>query len=256
MSDKPLGRFCWYELMTTDPEAAPRFYGEIAGWRTETGENGDQPYTMWMIGERSIGGVMELPREAVEGGAPPHWLVHISTPDLESTTARARELGGTVMKELEVPSVGSFAIIQDPQGVVFSAYQPEGDAPGHDQPPAVGEFSWNELATTDWEAAWSFYSELFGWEKDQAMDMGPAGTYQTYGRGAHPLGGMFAKPPEMPMPGWLFYIRVPDVEAAVAKVGQLGGHVLNGPMDVPGGRIAQCADPQGAMFAVHATAEA
>ena len=131
------------------------------------------------------------PREAVEGGAPPHWLVHISTPDLETTTARARELGGTVLKELEVPSVGSFAIIRDPQGAVFSAYQPEGDAPGHDQPPAVGEFSWNELATTDWEAAWSFYSELFGWKKDQAMDMG-RGSHDRQGRAARRPGAQRA----------------------------------------------------------------
>jgi len=258
MSDTPLGRFCWYELLTTDPDAAPEFYGQITGWGTAPFEGaGDDPYTMWMNGESPVGGVMQLPEEAVADGAPPHWLAHISTPDLAATTTKAKELGGEVLHRMEVPTVGKFAIIRDPQGAVFSAYQPAGDTPGHDAPPAIGEFSWNELPTENWEGAWPFYSELFGWEKTDAMDMGEMGTYQMYGRGAHPLGGMFNKPAEMPMSAWLFYIRVPDVNAAVDKVKELGGTVLNGPMEVPGGDwIAQCTDPQGAAFAVHATSQA
>jgi predicted enzyme related to lactoylglutathione lyase len=78
-----------------------------------------------------------------------------------------------------------------------------------------------------------------------------------YGRGAHPLGGIFKRPPEMPMSSWLFYVRVPDVNAAVEKVKRLGGQVMNGPMEVPGGGwIAQCMDPQGAAFAVHMVGKA
>ncbi len=258
MSDTPLGRFCWYELLTTDPDAAAGFYAEIAGWSAAPWEGGgDRPYTMWMNGETSIGGIMQLPREAVEGGAPSHWLVHISTPDLAATLAKARELGAQVLHELEMAEVGSFAIIKDPQGAVFSAYQPAGDAPGHDGPPAIGDFSWHELAADGWADEWSFYSELFGWEKTDAMDMGEMGTYQMYGRGAHPIGGIFDRPPEMPVTAWLFYIRVPDADAAAEKVEELGGTVLNGPMDVPDGdRVAQCLDPQGAAFAVHSTAQA
>ena len=258
MSNTPLGRFCWYELLTTDPDAAPDFYGQIAGWGTAPfGGPGDQPYTMWMNGESALGGIMQLQEEAIADGAPPHWLVHISTPDLAATAARAKELGGEVLHQMEVPTVGEFAIIRDPQGAVFSAYQPAGDTPGHDGPPAIGEFSWNELPTENWEGAWSFYSELFGWEKTDAMDMGEMGTYQMYGRGAHPLSGMFNKPVEMPMSAWLFYIRMPDVNAAVEKIRELGGTVLNGPMEVPGGDwVAQCVDQQGAEFAVHATGQA
>ena len=107
----------------------------------------------------------------------------------------------------------------------------------------------------DWESEWDFYSELFGWQKGDAMDMGEMGTYQMYNRGAHPLGGMFKKPPEMPVTAWLFYVRVPDINGAVEKIKELGGTVMNGPMEVPGGdMVAQCLDPQGAAFAVHATA--
>ena len=145
MSDNqetPLGRFCWYELMTTDPDAAPGFYGRVAGWTTEAWEGGESPYTMWMNGETSIGGVMQLPEEAQQQGAPPHWLAYISTPDIQRTTAKAIELGANVlMGPMEIPEVGTINVIQDPQGAVFSAYQPAGLTPGHDGPAGNGEIS-------------------------------------------------------------------------------------------------------------------
>jgi predicted enzyme related to lactoylglutathione lyase len=85
------------------------------------------------------------------------------------------------------------------------------------------------------------------------MDMGPGGIYQIYGQGGAPLGGMFNKPDEMPGPPmWLYYVSVDDVNIAVERVVELGGQVLNGPMEVPDGDlIAQCVDPQGALFALH-----
>ncbi len=256
MSDIPLGRFCWFDLMTTNPDDAPSFYGAIAGWGTMPYENSPEPYTLWVNGEEPIGGVMALPAEAAAAGAPPHWIAYISTPDIAATTAKAKSLGGSVVMEMDMPEVGQIALYADPQGAVIGAYQPLDDTPGHDGPPNVGEFSWHELATTGWEGAWDFYSELFGWEKTDAMDMGEMGMYQMY-RGVTevPLGGMFDKPPEMPMNAWLYYVRVPDVNAAIEKVKELGGQVLNGPMEVPGGdMIAQCLDNQGAAFAVHSTA--
>ncbi len=83
--------------------------------------------------------------------------------------------------------------------------------------------------------------------------MGPGGIYQIYGHKGAPLGGMFNKPDEMPGPPmWLYYVSVDDVNQSVEKVTALGGQVLNGPMEVPGGDlIAQCVDPQGALFALH-----
>ena len=88
------------------------------------------------------------------------------------------------------------------------------------------------------------------------MDMGDMGFYQTFGRGAQPLGGIFNGPPDMPGVGWLLYVRVPDVDAAAETVKAGGGRILNGPMEVPGGdRICQCMDPQGVAFAVHSVAE-
>jgi predicted enzyme related to lactoylglutathione lyase len=125
----------------------------------------------------------------------------------------------------------------------------------------MGEVSWHELATTNHEEAFEFYTTLFGWQKTDAMDMGEMGTYQMYGPEsdeAVTYGGIFNKPPDMPAPPhWLYYIRVDDIHAAVDRVKENGGQVLNGPMEVPGGdQIAQCLDPQGAAFALHASSHA
>ena len=116
----------------------------------------------------------------------------------------------------------------------------------HARPP-VGAFSWHELATSDYEGAFDFYSDLFGWHKNDAMDMGEHGIYQLYGRDEFEYGGMFNKTDEMPgPPAWLYYISVEDVNAAVERVKELGGQVLVGPMEVPDGDlIAQCLEPQG-----------
>ncbi len=259
MSDYPRGRFVWHDLMTSDPGAAQSFYTAIVGWGTDVWEGGETPYTMWTNAETAVGGVMQLPEEAKAMGAPPHWMAYVATPDTDATVAKAKELGANVFVEpTDIPSVGRFAVLADPQGAVFAVFTAAEDVPGHDNPPGRGEFSWHELATSDYAAAFDFYAELFGWSKTDSMDMGEAGTYQMYGRGSFSLGGMFNKTAEMPgPPAWLHYITVDDVNSAVEKVKELGGRVLNGPMEVPGGSgdlVAQCMDPQGAAFAIHSPA--
>ena len=251
MPDTPLGRFAWHEAMTTDTEAARNFYPRITGWGTSTWNGGDMPYEMWMNGEMPVGGLMDLPAPDV----PPCWLVYLSTPDLDETLGKVRDCGGAVLHQTAVPEVGRFATISDPQGGVIAILEPEGETPGHDGAPNIGEFSWHELATTDADGAWAFYSEVFGWEATSRMDMGDMGFYQMFGRGARPLGGIFNGPPDMPAVGWLPYVLVADVQAAVKTVGAQGGSILREPMEVPGGDfIAHCMDPQGVVFAVHSTA--
>ena len=254
MSTEPQHRFVWYDLMTTDPEQGMAFYRELTGWETQPWQ-GPMPYHVWSNRGRPLGGVMELPKDARKGGAPPHWLAYIAVDDVDATVERIRQLGGGVLVPgTEIPNAGKFAVVTDPQGAAFAIYCSVQEHPEAHWPPEVGEFSWHELATTDHAAAFEFYHTLFGWENTETMDMGDAGTYVMYGSGEMSWGGMFTKPAEMPGPPfWLFYIKVDDVEAAVAKVQRLGGQVLNGPMEVPGGdRVAQCCDPQGAAFALHA----
>lgn len=257
MSDTPRGRFVWYELLTTEPDAAARFYRETIGWSTAPWDNGAMPYTLWLNGQTSFGGIMELPEEASSQGAPPNWLIYISTPDLDDTVEQAQKKGGRLVAPvMDIPQVGRIAVMADPQGAVFAAYTPEDSTPGHDGPPTPGFFSWHELATTDQAAAWEFYRDLFGWKHTSTFDMGEAGPYHMFGLSDMPTGAVFDKPPEMPGPPfWLGYINVTDIDDTIRRVRDNGGQVLLEPMEVPGGdRVAQCMDPQGAAFALHETA--
>lgn len=248
------GSFVWYELLTKDTEAAESFYTQVMSWGTMPLEESDQPYTMWTSEGMPVGGLMTLPEEAVAHGAPPHWLAYIATDDVDATTAKAKDLGATVLVDpMDVPSAGRISVLTDPQGAQFGVYAaaPDATPPGN---PKFGNFSWVELATSDCEAAVGFYSDLFGWQKTEHHDMGPMGIYQMFGpEGGETMGGAFNKPAEMPgPPNWLYYVEVADVAAAASKIEELGGKILNGPMEVPGGdQIAQCMDPQGAAFAVH-----
>lgn len=250
-------RFVWYELMTTEPQAAPAFYQAVVGWTTQAWQGG-MDYTMWVRGETPLGGLMPLPKEAAEAGAPPYWLPYVGVGDLAVAVAKARELGaGVLVPPTDIPGAGGFAVLQDPQGATFALHVSSSGSTVPTGPPQVGEVSWHELATTDPAAAFVFYDELFGWQKADEHDMGPMGMYRMFGYGEYPVGAMFGKPPEMPgPPSWLLYVRVPDLNRAVESVKEHGGSVLNGPMEVPGGDwIAQCLDPQGAAFALHQVAE-
>jgi predicted enzyme related to lactoylglutathione lyase len=260
------GRFVWYELMTTDPAAAQAFYTDVVGWGTAPFEGAPIPYTMWMKGETPVGGVFEIPAESGEGSIPPHWMGHVGVPDVDGTAERVKELGGRViMGPDDVPNVGRFVVFADPQGAVIAAFKGLQEMSTEDANPQPGDVSWHELATTDHEGAFDFYSDLFGWEKQQAMDMGEAGVYQMYGRGDRMLGGMYNKSAGLPdpdklkaepgPPAWLYYFRVGDLDVAVRKVKAKGGKIVVEPMEVPGGsRIAVGFDPQGAAFGLHQSA--
>jgi predicted enzyme related to lactoylglutathione lyase len=245
----PRGRFVWFDLVTANPDAAPAFYSAVTGWGTQAW-NGPAGYTMWTNNGTPLGGVMR-PHNA---DTPPHWLAYISTPNVDETVRQALDLGARAfVPPTDIPTIGRFAVLGDPQGASFAAFTPESSAPGHEGEAQLGEFSWHELATHDYPAAFRFYERLFGWEKTSAMDMGEAGTYLMYGRKGVVLGGIYGKPSEMPgPPAWTHYVLVSDVQRAVDAVKSHGGQILVGPMEVPGGDwIAQCTDPLGAVFAVH-----
>jgi len=254
MADKLLGSFVWCELLTTDTAAAESFYKKVVGW-TAKPFGPDGSYTVLNNSSGSgVGGVMKLPDQAKQMGAPPHWMMYVGTPDVDGTAMRIVQLGGRVHKQPEdIPTVGRFAVVQDPYGASFAIFTPK-PAPG--SPPMkkgpIGDFSWFELYTPNPEGAWKFYETLFGWEKTSAMDMGEMGVYQMFGRGGGiPNGGIMKPPPGAPA-AWMPYAMVKDAKSAAATATAIGGKIVNGPMEVPGGDwIAVGMDPQGAMFAVH-----
>lgn len=250
------GQNVWFELMTTDMEAATAFYGEVIGWKTQAfgADMPDMPYLMWVAGETPVGGVMPLPEPAAKMGAPAHWVAYTVVDDVDASAAKAQKLGATVhAPPMDIPNVGRFAMLADPQGATFAIIAPADES----EPPAdaAGHFSWAELNTTDYEAAWGFYSDLFGWKHRSSMDMGPAGTYFMFQDATEKTkGGMSNLAKQMNAPAhWLHYVTVDDIHATVERIKKNGGTIMNGPMEIPGDdMIAQCQDPQGAFFAVYA----
>lgn len=246
-------RFVWYELMTTDPEAATAFYGKVVGWGAEDAGMPGMSYTLLSAGDTQVGGLMALPEQAKAMGAPPSWLGYVGVDDVDAAVKDITGRDGKVhVPPTDIPEIGRFAVVADPQNVtfaLFSPWKPRADTPP--EPGTPGTVGWHELYALDWEKAFAFYSGLFGWQKAEAMNMGEMGVYQIFTAGGPPVGGIMNKPPQVPAPFWLYYVNVPDIDAAGQRVTDAGGKILMGPMEVPGGSfIIQAMDPQGAAFAL------
>jgi len=113
------GAFSWCELMTTNPEAAKKFYTELLGWTAEEMPMEGMTYTVLKAGEESVGGIMPVPPEAQ--GTPPHWGAYITVKDVDAVAKKAQELGAKTLVPLtDVPDVGRLYTFQDPQGAVIS----------------------------------------------------------------------------------------------------------------------------------------
>ncbi|ODT31205.1 MAG: glyoxalase [Kaistia sp. SCN 65-12] len=246
--------FFWYELMTSDMDAAEAFYTDVVGWTAEPFETpADLPrYTVVMAGGRGVGGLMPLPEEAAAAGMPPAWIGYIHTEDIDASTESLRKAGGAVHREpSEIPGVGRFAVVADPQGAMFMFLQPEGSDQQAMPMTTPGHVGWAELYASDRESAVDFYAGQFGWTRHHAMDMGEMGIYQIFAVDGEPTGGIMTRPPQVPAPAWQFYFNVDAIDAAAARVATGGGKVTSGPVEVPGGSwIVQCQDPQGAHFAL------
>ena len=249
------GRFAWHELATTDPGAAAAFYSRVTSWATQSSEYSDD-YMLLLKGDTSEGGIESIERHPIQGAETPHWMPYVCVYDVDACARQVKTLGGQLrVGPREVPNVGCWAVISDPQGALIGMYEPE-VVEHHGVLPATGDFSWHELVTTDYDAAFDFYRPLFQWEKTGEYDMGQMGKYFMFGQRGQTYGGIFNRVPEMPPPSWLSYICVDDVDSAASVITQAGGKVILGPMEVPGGdRIVQGVDPQGAWFALHTVAQ-
>lgn len=249
------GDFIWYELMTSDADAAEKFYAKVIGWSARDAVEGDKGYRQFSMKDADIAGLLPLTAEMIANGAQPCWLGYIGVDDVDQKAASIVAAGGIIhMEPQDIPGVGRFAFVADPQGVMF--YIMTGASEGTSTSfaatePMVGHCAWNELASTDPDNAVAFYTSQFGWRQEGDMDMGPLGKYLFFYQGDGMIGAVMPKGPEMPVPMWSYYFRVPDIDEAVATIKANGGQVLQEPIEIPGGDYAMSGmDPQRAAFAL------
>ena len=249
------GRFVWYELMTTDMEAAKAFYTKVVGWGTQDVSMPGMPYTLFTVAGSSVSGLMRLPEDAKKLGEKPSWIGYVGVAEVDAAADRIKRLGGAVhVPPQDISNISRFSVVADPQMATLALLQwllPRREQPAELSAP--GHIRWHELFAADWEKAFTFYGELFGWQKANP-DSDAMGAYQLFSAGGQTLGGMFTKPSSVPVSFWLYYFNVGEIDAAAKRVKAAGGQVLEGPLEVSGDDwIVQCSDPQGAMFALVGT---
>ena len=256
------GDFIWYELLTGDADAAGEFYGKVVGWTSTQSGQPHVDYRFFSSGDGSamadgVGGYMQITEEMSAGGARPCWLGYLAVDDVDASVAAITAAGGTVqMPAMDMPGVGRMAMVADPTSAPFYVMRGVSEEPSHAfaaTMPKDGHAAWNELSSSDLAAAKAFYTKLFGWVQEGDMDMGPMGKYEfLWASGKRFMqGAVMPKMPEMPVSAWVFYFRVPDIDAAAATTRDLGGTLLMEPMEIPGGDYSFTAmDPQGAAFGI------
>ena len=243
------GTFSWADLATPDPDAAKGFYRSLFGWEAEDMPIPDDGYySMQRIDGKSVAAIAPQPQAQRDAGVPPLWQSYITVESADATAQRAGELGATVhAPPFDVMEAGRMAVIQDPQGAFFMIWEPRQHV-GAGLVNEPGALCWNELASPDPDGSASFYRDLFGWTVEPFE--GGAMRYLTIKNGDASNGGIRETQPQEP-PNWLAYFAVDDVDAAIAKIGELGGGTIAGPFDLPMGRIGIVRDPQGAVFALY-----
>jgi predicted enzyme related to lactoylglutathione lyase len=246
------GNFCWFELGTSDQNAAKEFYAGLFGWGFK-----DSPlppemggvYTTLTKDDKDVGAIYQLGPQME--GVPPHWMLYVAVDSADETAARVAELGGeTLLPPFDVMEHGRMAVFKDPTGATLSVWEPKTHF-GVELIRASGSACWSELATTDVKKAGAFYSSLFGWSLKESSDGMP---YTEFGNNGQMIGGM------MPMDGpqfqgvpphWTVYFAVDDCDATAEKAKGSGATSCVPPMDIQNvGRFAVIQDPQGAVFSI------
>jgi predicted enzyme related to lactoylglutathione lyase len=244
------GRFAWYELLTTDVAAARAFYHKVIGWGALDASTAAFSYTVFTAATVEVGGLMELPPDGRRMGAAPRWIGYVAVDDIDATAERLKHLGGSIYVPPTDSNIGRVSILIDPQTAALGLVGGLRRRRPADQLDEPGHIGWHELLAADSAKAFAFYQELFDWqaaatEKD-SMDF-----YQPFAVDGRTIGGVFNKLPRAPVPFWLYYFNVADMDRATAAVRAGGGKVVHGPFELtPGHWITRCTDPQGAMFAL------
>jgi uncharacterized protein len=249
------GEFCWVDLATTDVEGAKAFYGELLGADAELAPGDPEEtggYGFFTKDGKMICGFGPVQRE----GQPPAWSSYVKVEDADATAEKAKEAGGQVVfGPIDLPDEsGRMAVFQDPTGAFISINQQQ-KHPGAELVNEPGTWNWNNLLTGDMDAAKDFYGKVFGWtatHNDEAPDF--VWMWQVEGqRWPEGLGGLMKMGGDVPSglpPHWEVYLMVADLDKAIDLTKGAGGQLFFGPQEIPMGRIAVVADPQGASFSL------
>lgn len=258
------GRFVWYELSARDVDAVRAFYSKVMGWGVQDASMPGFHYTFFTVRNSFVSGLMGLPQTDRPSG----WLGYVAVDDVDATVDAVARLGGTVhAPPTDVFGATRFAIVADPQAAPFAILtwqRPRADPLGDHR--EAGRVGWHELFAGDSDAAFAFYAELFGWRQPEDgpgdrppqahahdQDQDASGhAYRRFAVAGDTIGGMFRKPPALPVSLWLYYFNVPDITTAARRVTAAGGQVLEGPLEIPPGDlyILRCSDPEGTAFAL------
>ncbi len=242
-----VGAPCWIDLYSSDTEKASAFYGELFGWTAQPPQEGFGGYFIYTKDGKAVAGCMHNDGSM---GYPDAWGVHLMTDDIARLAEVTPRHGGSVeMGPMEVAENGSSAMIKDPGGSIVGAWQPN-RIKGFEVLGETGAPAWFELHTGNYDATVDFYRGVFGWDAHSMSDS-PEFRYTTLGEGDSALAGIMDDKDEPS--GWNIYFDVPDVDATLARVTELGGAIVHPAEDTPYGRLAVAADPTGTVFRLIAT---
>lgn len=255
----------WIDLGTHDIDGSVSFYSQVFGWDVPEGSAEFGGYRIATKDGVPVGGMMSSlmgpdgPLEEPE--YPTAWTVYLAVEDCAAAVAAAEKAGATVVvPAMEVGELGSMAILFDPAGAGVGFWEAK-EFPGLAFNGQPGTPVWFEQMSKNFQAAADFYQEALGWnlaymgEDGQPVDSPPTSgiRYATNGAGEEASAGLCEAdsflPAEVPS-YWRAYIGVSDTDATAAQIVELGGAVLDGPMDSPFGRVATVADPQGGTFQI------
>ncbi|HVF15021.1 MAG TPA: VOC family protein [Acidimicrobiales bacterium] len=243
----PTGAPCWVDLTTSDTQRSRDFYCQVFGWTAdEPVEEFGGYFNFSKDGVLIAGGMAKQP----DSDTPDAWSVYLTTDDAAKALELAAESGGTVYVEaMQVDDLGTMAFVGDAGGAGVGVWQP-GQHQGFGLSGQPGTPSWFELHTRDYEAAVSFYRDVFHWETKVVADS-PEFRYTTLVDGETMLAGIMDASgflPEGVPAHWSVYFGVADADATLDKIVELGGAVVTPAEDTPYGRLAVATDPTGAQF--------
>jgi hypothetical protein len=247
------GKLVWYELVSSDPAKSKAFHAELLGWTVEPQEMAGMKFELAKAGGKDVATI----RPADDKKTKSHWVPFVSVADVDAAVAAIEQNKGKVVKAaMDVPDIGRFAFVSDPNGAMFAVFKgARSDDPDTDQSKA-GEFVWAENLTKNkkaQDAALAFYPAAVGYTVS-SMDVGEGKKKSKYdmlsmaddNKPKHRAGVVPAKPASLGG-HWLPWVSVDDVDGTVAKVKGLKGKVVTKPHDIPGvGRAAVVTDPTGA----------